>query len=235
MLKGAVALALGLVISKFAFSAAFSVTKIELDDRYNMGALHLVMMGLNDETNGVWHAGDVAFTESFLDDSDARKEAQKAEIIKRLNDFGISGLLTHGKKKMLTIFNDGSFAWGCEGDFYHEIYPVRNKVAGPFLRDMFYNNGNKYKILSTVQQGVWLFVLFLCALGIFVRKNKGLVILSISLVGIILFNMIFEARARYLFVYLPVFIIFATYVLSRIVEVGIPSVKNIKGVFRQKK
>ncbi|MBP5633921.1 glycosyltransferase family 39 protein [Candidatus Saccharibacteria bacterium] len=218
MAKGGAALLASVVVSSFAFSMAFKLTKVEVDNNYNMGVLHMLMMGLNKESNGVWSESDVYISEHFQDDAAGRKAAQKEEIAKRLSEFGFGGLLEHGKRKALTIFNDGTFAWGNEGNFYAITYPLRNEKMGAFLRDVTYHTGEKYKVKATVQQAVWLFVLLFSALGILLKKDKNLTILIISLVGIILFNFLFEARARYLFVFAPVFIIVATFVLQNVTE-----------------
>ena len=218
MAKGGAALLASVIISSQVFAFAFRLTGIESNSDYNVGALHLVMMGLNKDTCGAWNSKDVTFSYGFGDDREGRKKAQIEEIKKRLGDFGVSGLLEFETNKALSIFNDGTFAWGHEGNFYAETYPLKNTKAGPFLRDLFYHTGKKNKILATVQQAVWLFVLGLCALAVFLKKNKNMTILVISLIGIILFNFIFEMRARYLLVFVPVFIVVATMVLWQLLD-----------------
>ena len=53
-------------------------------------------------------------------------------------------------------------------------------------------------------------VLSLMVSSIFNRKRDEEVFIQIICIGIILFNMIFEARARYLFAYVPYFVLLAT-------------------------
>ena len=216
MAKGGAALVLSMLISMLAFPALFSLTKIEVTKDFDVGPLHLVMMGLNKDTNGVYALRDVIFTDSFGTDKAARTAGQKEEIKRRLNEFGVSGLLEHSKKKALTVFNDGTFAWATEGTYGSVMYDIRNVKMGPFLRDVFYETGNKYPVLAAVQQAVWLVVLLLCGLCLFLKKDRHMTVLVISLIGIILFNMLFEARARYLIVFVPIFVLTATLVLERI-------------------
>ena len=54
---------------------------------------------------------------------------------------------------------------------------------------------------------IWISVLFRSLGMIFVKKSKENSVIVTTLVGIILFNFIFEARARYLILYVPFFII----------------------------
>ena len=53
-------------------------------------------------------------------------------------------------------------------------------------------------------------VLALMATSLFNRKKDEEIFVQIICIGIILFNMIFEARARYLFAYIPYFVLLAT-------------------------
>lgn len=53
-------------------------------------------------------------------------------------------------------------------------------------------------------------VLALMATSLFNRKKDEEIFVQIICIGIILFNMIFEARARYLFAYVPYFVLLAT-------------------------
>ena len=67
-------------------------------------------------------------------------------------------------KKTLTNYNDGTFSWGGEGQFYKEIPDHGTGKAAAFFRDLYYNNsefeGRYYKAWSNTEHAVWLAVLF---------------------------------------------------------------------------
>lgn len=178
--------------------------KINKND--NIGILHFVKMGLNNESDGVYHPRDVDYSMSILNSKERNKK--NLDIIKkRLNNYGIVGLSIHIVKKTLVNFNDGTFAWGQEGHFYNEIKVDVNTSVAPRLKKIYYNYGKYYKYLSTLEQMFWIVSLILL-LGICFSKSNDnvLFVILLSLIGITIFELIFEARARYFIVYVPLFI-----------------------------
>lgn len=111
-------------------------------------------------------------------------------------------------------FNDGTFAWGIEGNFYLTVYDAPNQVIAPVLRDFYYNDGKYHAVYATFMQFIWIVVLagvVLNLAGLFIkeegsRKDWDLVI-SLALIGLTVFVVTFEARARYLYVYVPIYIL----------------------------
>jgi len=69
------------------------------------------------------------------------------EIGRRISDMGIMGLTSHTARKLLTNFNDGTFAWGREGEFYWNIQEKHNGLAQE-LRDYYYDSGSNYPVFS---------------------------------------------------------------------------------------
>ena len=205
------------LVSNTVFHFALDTTKIVINKELNTGALHMMMMGLKNDNDGVWDGDDVALSLGITDKNE-RREVQIHTIEQRLADYGFKGLLRHTARKSLVIFNDGSFAWGVEGIFYQQIYEEKNAYMSPLLRDLFYNGGQKYTILSSVEQGIWLAVLLLSGMCFLVKKDKVMTIIVVSLVGIVVFNYLFEARARYVMIYVPVFICAAIIILIQIVK-----------------
>lgn len=188
------------------FSMAVSRSGLKIDKEANFGSLHMIMMGLNPVNHGVWYEEDVSLSQGISNKAE-RKQAQKEVIFQRLKDYGFSGLMSHLTKKSLINFNDGTFAWGCEGGFYDVVYPDKNHLASPFLKSLYYNRGSRYSFTSTVEQLFWITILF-GSIGIILSiKNRESLVVLLSLVGIILFNYLFEARARYILLYVPFFII----------------------------
>lgn len=194
------------VIYSNSFKCIIESTGLQINDEVDMGALHMVMMGLNPERDGVYYEPDVQLSIGIA--SKAERKAKQIEVIRqRLHDYGIVGFLEHLRNKSLVIFNDGSFAWGVEGNFYSTIYNEKNKLASPFYRSIYYDSSERNQVLLTIEQIFWLASLTLSAGIAMAKRNKITEVISLSLTGIIIFNFTFEARARYLVLYVPFFII----------------------------
>lgn len=193
-------------------------TGLNIDPEADVGALHVVMIGLNSAKDGAWYGPDEELSKSIRF-KEERREAQLEVIRQRLEAYGVGGFLEHMRRKSLVIFNDGTFAWGHEGGFFDLVCEDKDAVVAPFLKSLYYTYGSRYCILATICQMFWLAVLALAAGLAFIRKEDKLnTTLVLSLVGIILFNYLTEARARYLILYVPFFIIAAIITWFRLLE-----------------
>lgn len=194
---------------------AFSVTNIglgHLNNKYNVhidkertfGYSHFLMMGANQERNGVYFQEDVDFSASFAT-SEQRKEAN-IDVFKERVASMKSGFLTHLTKKMLSTFNDGTFAWSLEGNFFATVPENINNKMAPFLKSI-YHIGNRFAYFATFQHLVWLFILLCSLLTVFSKKanydQNNLSLLWIVLLGLVLYEMLFEVRARYVYIFVP--------------------------------
>lgn len=186
---------------------------LELDQERTFGLPHFLMMGLNEERNGVYLQEDVDFSNSFPT-ANARAFGNIKRFAKRLLEMGPIRLGKHLGRKVLAVFNDGTFAWSFEGEFYKEMPAGPNTPISHFLKSVYYNGGTWHPHFSTLAQSVWLLVLSLSFLSCFKKHPdthaKALRILWLSIVGIFLFHLLFEARARYLYVFAPVFCLLAS-------------------------
>lgn len=182
---------------------------IELRPGRSMNMLHYVMMGLNGETNGSYLYEDVVLTYHAED-----KHAQQTPVIRqRLEDMGAKGLAEHLKKKTLTNYADGTFAWSCEGEFFRAWIDDKDEHLSPFLKSIIYTGGSRYNQYQTMAQCVWLALLAGCVLfglGMLIRDEERMdeaCVLMLCIIGITLFQTIFEARARYLYIYAPFYVL----------------------------
>jgi hypothetical protein len=107
-----------------------------------------------------------------------------------------------------------------EGGSFLEVYEERNDTLSPWLRSFYYEDGENHNYLATWLQLVWLVTLALgmvsgAALFFGGRQtpeeagHESVLILMLSVVGITAFELLCEARARYLFIYAPVYVILA--------------------------
>jgi hypothetical protein len=206
----------------------FSVTNIgleHLNNRYNVhidkerafGYSHFLMMGANQEKNGGFSSEDVYFSNSFAT-SEQRKEANIDVFKERVTSMK-SGLLTHLTKKMLSTFNDGTFAWALEGNFFTVVPENINNKMAPFLKSIYYME-NRFAYFATFQHLVWLFILLCSLLTVFSKKanydQNKLSLLWIVLLGFVLYEMLFEVRARYVYIFVPL--------LCTLVPIGVRNV-----------
>lgn len=196
-----------------------------LNPEKKLGFYHGVLLGQHEESGGTWNGEDVYFSNSFSTPEE-RERAGKEEIIKRIQKRGFVGQLAFTAKKLLGTFNDGMFAWGVEagGQFYSILKPELTDMSQR-LRARFYTFGEYYVYWKVMAQFLWFLVLvlvFASILAALVRAWKqksyhvNYLLLLTSLIGIIFLMAIFEFRARYLYVYVPVFILCAIHGLAGI-------------------
>ncbi len=206
-LKKAIAILFGIIIALKISDICISTLNFQLDDEQAFSWEHYAMMGLNDKYNGGYNQEDINYSASF----NTKKERQKANLYiakNRLKEFGFVGLVKHLTKKTLTNFGDGTFAWGAEGSFFYETYEDKNQFMSPLLKSVYYLNGSNYYVWATIEQSCWIFVL-IGIMGLLndSKSKSRLFTFMLSLLGLMIFELIFEPRARYLFTYVPVFII----------------------------
>jgi len=198
---------------------AFRYTTVVPNDDVRFPMHHWVMMGLNSESNGVYAREDMEFTASFIG-VEEKKEQNIKEIKNRLSEMGLGGFVEFLTRKTLTNYNDGTFTWGMEGHFYNEVLPERIPVVSSFIRSVYYNGGDLFKYFATFQQTIWITILSLCVTAGIVKSkliNKKIEsVVLLSLLGATLFQLIFEARARYLFLYAPFYVLCAAFGLYKL-------------------
>ena len=180
-----------------------------LDGEKAFGPAHFLMMGLNVESEAGYSQDDVFFSQSFSSKSE-RDRANLEECVNRIQKMGFNGLMEHLFKKALKIFNDGTFAWGNEGNFYN-ITVNKTSASAKLLRSIYYTDGDNYAYFSIFEQFVWLFVFTFVIVAIFKKQNDYKSILILAILGLAIFELLFEARARYLYTYLPIFCLVASF------------------------
>lgn len=161
------------------------------------------------------------------------KQINIREIKKRLADYGPLGLLNHLKNKTVNNFNDGMFTWFWEGGFDWMV-PDRRGQPGAWLRALYYYPAEKkpfaysaYKYIDApshfhafrnVERIVWWSIILLAAVAGFVWRKKDAIMIPamLSVIGITLFELIFESRSRYFITMTPVFVLLATIAVAGI-------------------
>lgn len=202
-----IACVLGIVLA-FALTSFVKNSTYDVDDNAAFSATHFLMMGANPVSGGVWSVSDVEFSDA-ANTPEERSRANLAEFKNRVMAMDLPQANMFLLKKLLTNFADGTFAWEIEGDFYTQIIGTNEAVLNFYgiSSDTSLDN-NTFAPLSQV---LWLFVLVGCILIVLGRRPlKAETVIAFTLLMLSAFLMLFEARARYLFLYLPFFIILGT-------------------------
>ena len=171
---------------------------------------HYFMMGLNTQYQGGYAPDDVNFSNSYYT-VESRSDANKRVIRERLREMGVPGVTKQYARKVLINFGDGSYAWSGEGTFYNTTFEDRNHTLSPFLKDIYYRDGQYHTYFLHLQQLIWLILLMgSVGIGLYFTKRKDsapVLAVPLALIGVTIFVTLFEARARYLFAFSPFFII----------------------------
>lgn len=198
------------------FDALLARSGIEVREERTLGPLHFAMMGLSERTGGTYDAEDLVRSVS-VEDPQARAAMQREEIAARLDAMGPGGLARHLLRKTRINFGDGMFAWGGEGNFFAEMIADKDGVISPFLKRALgcYGDSAAARALAGWFQAVWLALLALCV-GMAPayaaargddRRRDLMLTLMLALLGLALFETLFEARARYLYAYAPLIVL----------------------------
>jgi len=215
--KGAAACMTGLLCAVLLCNTMAAQVDIEIDRNKSFGLPHFLMMGLNKEEFGAYHQRDVS-SSWRAETREARTQMNLSVAAERLAEMGPVGFAQLMIRKTLTNYNDGTFCWGGEGVFYREVLPEADGFFSPLMRNLFYGPkevyqgeyGQSYGLWRNVVQATWLLVLLLSVAGAVCRRNKAIAVTMLALIGLTIFELLFEARARYLYCYVPLYILLAS-------------------------
>lgn len=166
---------------------------------YEFKLIHFIAMGLNEDTQGIFNGEDVADSINYGMDQNIDK------IKKRLSERNLKEHVDFFSKKTLVNYNDGSFAWGEEGAFFFNLENSNNPIKKA-INNIITPDGKFYKVYLLVVQWFWLALLFFIPSCVKYKNNKNELVIMVTIIGITLFLTMFEARARYLYCYSPIYV-----------------------------
>lgn len=174
------------------------------DSSRKHGMLHFFMMGQNNERLGCAYGPDRDFSQSFKSYSE-RNKANLRVGIERIKNRGVGGNALFYLKKLDIAYIDGLF---------NKVLPPRDKT-GSYKENLLLHLylDKKLRIFFTnVPQVVWdafiiLFALSVFSAALFPDMEKKYSFLWITLLGITAYVLIFEDRAKYLYMFGPAFIV----------------------------
>lgn len=182
---------------------------------------HWIMMGLNTPESeggtsigwGAYSAQDNDYT-GIQPSVELKKEANIREIKSRLKEFGVEGYIKFLFNKFKYVWNDGT-------------YYVFNKIGwntinkDGILYDYVIGEKSEYFIkpfLNYLQEFTMLMILIAIIIHIRIKEDESIRVMGISMVGIAIFLLIWEARSRYIYFMIPIFCILAAYGVIKISE-----------------
>lgn len=126
-------------------------------------------------------------------------------------------MVRHLSRKEIVNYGDGTFAWGMEGEFFDGIPSWANNRVSSLMHEILFPEGKLFMTVTSCQQLIWITILAMCMFAAKTKKKEAVEphqenvenVIFLSLIGLTLFELIFEARARYLFCYAPVFVLTA--------------------------
>ncbi len=205
-----------------------STTFIIKDEKKNNTVIpytHWVMMGMNKpEEYGGTSIGWGAYSQKDVDATNQKytyeeKVKYNLQTIKeRLLEYGLYGYLSFLKHKFIYVWTDPTFY------VLNKIgWDTINKESIPYDLVLNYDYG-KNTLFLTYMDGFYI-ILLLCILigiiyNIFNKDDSVNKVLIMSIIGITIFLLIWEARSRYLYNFLPILCLLAV--------IGIKNIQQIK-------
>jgi len=210
------------IVADHLYAVPFSVTKTAETSK---PLLHFAAMGLKtvDYGNTVSYGG---FNQADADNTvklqgkQAKTDYSVMLIKQRLNEHGSVGYSKFLAHKTNWILSDGTFYAYGEGSNEAVKFTAQDQIS-KHVRGFMYVEGKRYVFFSNVLQVFWVALLLLIAVQLIIhimhkasRANAYAVLPRLMIAGILLFLLLFEGRSRYIFLYLPIFIVAAMYTLQ---------------------
>jgi len=191
-----------------------------LDYSQSLPMSYYFMMGLNTATSGgtgrtlygAYNGDDNLFAYSLPTQQTKQSETLRIAL-ERIKAYTPKGYIQFLSNKANWVFSDGTF-W-VEGEGYDVDKPsVSTTNVSKWIQSGFRFYGANYSDFANFAQGIWVILLFLLICPLFNNSGdykKSIVnILRIAVFGFLLYQLLFEARSRYIITVLPVIIILAT-------------------------
>ncbi len=220
---------------KGALNYIYEETGYEQNKEISATFHHYMVMGLNQETTGSYSPEDASLIGQYPN-REERIKVQMGMVGTRIKDMGFAGYLKFLLTKTVMTFNDGTFNWGREGVYYLEKYPVLSQGSYVYaLKKVFWPEHQYSEAFGTFCQTVWLAVLFaLPGLCLYKKHNRSLNLILLSVLGIMLYLMLFEARARYLICFTPIFILGSVIGIVRYFELALTALKKLAALLKNR-
>ena len=185
--------------------------KMVVDETVAFPWTYWLAIGLS-QPNGMCNEQDQWDT-VYRGTSSRMEELHKEMVKERLLNFGVIGYGKFLLNKLQVISTEGSFFWAQEGGINSGDFDLTNSNI---IKETFYPNGKYFQWYTFYTNGIWSLVLLFIVMPAFWKKsdedqktNRKLLAFRIVIYGLLCFLLLFEARSRYLILYVPYFSILA--------------------------
>lgn len=186
---------------------------------------HWLAMGLVD--SGGYNA-DVYWMTASTEGKEAKKEVDRQFIRETLEEYGVSGMLDHLKKKI-------EFTWG-DGVYFAPEKLKRDPVKQSALHSWVLYDGADYQktyLYCSAVQILLLAGILLSVLCNFLRKGEigEIQAMQLAVFGLFLFLLIWETRSRYLVNFVPVFLLLGADGISGFTSGSADAARRFREIF----
>lgn len=205
------------------------VLKDSSKNEFEFPLTHWVMLGLNKpESEGGTSIGYGAYSQEDADYTTIQPSyqdkvnANKIVIKQRLKDFGVKGYIEFLFKKFKYVWNDGSYyvlntiGWDTINQNSMLYRLVLGDLSNKFVRPY----------MTYFNDAIFILNLFLIIKKIIKRDmDEETRVIGTSIVGNAMFLLIWEARSRYIYLLIPLFVILSTIEITSLTD----NTKKIEG------
>ncbi len=215
ILKKFASMAAGAVLGLAVAQIGIFSMGVEIDHNLTFDVPHFFMEGMNDYSQGDYSEEDVTYSGSFSTLSE-RNAANWKRAFYRIRTMGFVGFAKLMVRKTLANYYDGTFSWGAEGVFFKEVFPGNQSGFSRFLRGLYYtrdyaSEGKYFTVWSNFEQMLWLSALAVSVCSVLKRPDLEFSGALLTVIGISVFELIFECRARYFYTFVPFYALLAAY------------------------
>ena len=202
---------------------------IDVDKEKRFNITHYAMLGWNAESKGVFTIKDENFSGKYEKLKD-REKANIEELKRRITEMGLGGVINQIARKILTNYNDGTFSGVATFVYIRKEYNIEgiNKELSKFLKNIYYENGKYNMIYTQIMQCLWIGILIFNMFSYNDGKSTKISIVILSIIGLFIFEILFEARSRYIFIYVPLYIFLGVIGLKNVLSFFVVKIKGIK-------
>lgn len=224
VLRTGTTVAVALIIALVSGAVSPSVLGLDLEriDRSREFPMeHFARMGMIEApgtNDSVRYGGyDVDSVEQMLNASsvDERKVLSLEAIADRLESLGPVSYASFLAKKAIWIWSDGTFgAWVEGSDESRQLF--RDGPLSTRVQQVFHPLGSYWPVWSNAVTGLWLSLIAGTGAFLWRQARRGdILILSLCVLGIGAFSLLFEGRSRYLIIFVPLIVALFSILLSR--------------------
>ena len=202
---------------------------INVDKEKRFNITHYAMLGWNPESKGVFTIKDENFSGKYEKLKD-REKANLEELKRRITEMGLGGVINQIARKILTNYSDGTFSGIATFVYIRKEYNIEgiNKELSKFLKNIYYENEKYNMIYTQIMQCLWIGILIFNMFSYNDGKSTKISIVILGIIGLFIFEILFEARSRYIFIYVPLYIFLGVIGLKNVLRIFVVKIKGIK-------